>query len=298
MENESKNERKNMVIDENTQRPYYIDPEAFDMEKVLSSDSPIKEFKKLKGRNLVHCVQEDGKEHIIPVDQYIQLFYDKMEMNPDIKVDFGKRTRDKVMIFPFQNKIIYIDGITGKIKKSLPIDSNLIYDKNKENDKNHENKEDKENDLEIDSRLNPAVLSILDAYKEAQNDYVNATGDIDIIYDFETKSEKFLNNISNHELARKMNKYYESEKEYVKESNLENEISKKVGYANTVDKIKSFFGKQKNKFANSNKKTDNSFKDKRNKFLKKYSESDNEKQSFSKNVKEEKNNDKFEDFER
>ena len=174
--------------------------------EVLESESPITEFKKVSGKNEVSCSLKDGEDYTVPVDQYLQLFYDKIEMHPEEEVDFGRK--NKVVVLPFQNRIIYIDGKTGKIKKNLPITSNLKYYKTDSVNGKH---------IEFSEKLNPAILSILSDDLAAQNDYVNATGNIDIIYNFDEKSDKITDNMSNKNLAKIMNNYYKSEKEYIKE---------------------------------------------------------------------------------
>lgn len=210
--------------------------ERINKEELLGSKSPIKEFKKVPGISQVSCLLEDGTEHEIPTDSTLQLFFDKMEMNPETKVDFGGLIRDKVVVLPFQNKILYIDGVTGKQKKTLSIDSSLIYS---------ETDSITGKVKEFNSKLNPAILSILADDKVAQNDYINATGNIDIIYDFEEKADKIRQNMANKKIAKKMNEYYKSEKEYVQELQLEKELSKKIGYLNMLDKMQTSIVKAK-----------------------------------------------------
>lgn len=204
------------------------------IEHLLSSDSPIVEFKKIGSNNYVRCTLESGVSYAVPVDHTLQLFYDKMERFPDVVVDFGQEMKNRVEILPYQNKISYIDGRTGKEIKSMPIDTNLIYVKTDSKTGNN---------IHFDSRLNPAILSILSENLTAQNDYINATGNIDIIYNFEEKSNKLSENLSNKNLSKEMNKYYKSEKDYVKELQLERQLSSKIGYAGIIDKIQSNFEK-------------------------------------------------------
>lgn len=197
-------------------------------EELLSSPSPITEFKKIPGRNDVICSLLDGTSHVIPVEHTLQLFFDKMELHPDIVIDFGKERKNRVEILPYQNKVVYIDGNTNQVIRSIPIDSNLIYERTDSIKNNH---------VQIDSRLNPAILAILDKDLIAQKSYINANGNIDIVYNFEQKSDKISENISNKKLVKTMNNYYKFEQEYAKEKEVENSISKKVGYVNMMDKI-------------------------------------------------------------
>ena len=217
-------------------------------EELLSSPSPITEFKKVPGRNDVVCSLLDGTSYVIPVNHTLQLFFDKMEMHPDTVVDFGKERKNRVEILPYQNKIVYIDGNTNKVIRSLPIDSNLLYTKTDSITNNH---------IQIDSRLNPAILSILDKDLMAQKSYMNADGNIDIVYNFEQKSDKSKENFSNKKLVKAMNDYYKSEQKYAKEKETENSISQKIGYVNMLDKIQSNLTSSKSKSKEDSSKDDN-----------------------------------------
>lgn len=216
-------------------------------EDILGSNSPITEFKKVSCNDKMFCTLEDGTKRVVSIDSGLQLFYDKMEMNPETKVDFGRQIKDKIVVLPFQNKILYIDGVTGKQKKTLPIDSNLIYS---------ETDSITGKIKEFNAKLNPAILSILADDKIAQNDYINATGNIDIIYDFEEKSDKIKQNKANKKIAKRMNEYYKSEKEYVQELQVERELSKKIGYVNMLDKMQTSFEKMKENRENEKNKND------------------------------------------
>lgn len=200
------------------------------MEELLFSPSPITEFKKVPSKNSIICSLEDGTRHIIPVDCSLQLYYDKMKMHPNVQVDFGKDTRNLVEILPYQNKVVYRNGTTGEIIKSLCLADNLIFTKTDSIKGSYVN---------YDSRLNPAVLAILDDNASEQNDYINATGNINIIYNFEEKSEKKRENSKNKNLAKTMNNYYKSEKKYAQELELQNKLSQKIGYVNMLDKVSS-----------------------------------------------------------
>ena len=229
------------------------------IEDLLRSNSPITEFKKVSDENKISCSLKDGTSYTIPVNNTLQLFFDKMEMHPETEVELGGRIKDKILILPFQNRIVYIDGKTGKEKKSLSIDSNLVYFET-----------DSITGQPFNRRLNPVILSILRENKVAQNDYINATGNIDIIYDFEEKSEKKKQNRANKKIAKIMNEYYKSEKEYVGELKLQNELSKKVGYVNMLDKVQSSLTKEKEHIDNSTSEYVSSIQQKREEMLKKY----------------------------
>ena len=205
-----------------------------ELELLYDKDSPITSFKKVPGKNDITCSLEDGTTRVIPVDESLQLFYDKMEMHPEVEVDFGKQKKDRVEILPFQNKIAYINGETGEVIKSLPLKGNLIYQKTDSITGAH---------VQFDSRLNPAVLAVLADNLSAQNDYAKGTGNIDIIYNFDEKSEKKLENMSNKSLAKTMNNYYKSEKEYAEELRLNN--LQKVGYVDIFDKIQTSIQEKK-----------------------------------------------------
>lgn len=235
------------------------------IENLLKSDVPITVFKKVEidGENMIKCVLKDGTDYNLPVNSNLQLFFDKIESHPEIKVDFGQEVKDKIVVLPFQNRIIHIEGMTGKWKKSLPIDSNLMCEATDSITGEHIG----------DSRLNPAILALLSDNKTLQNDYINGTGNIEIIYDFEAKSEKMKENISNRKIAKQMNEYYQSEKIYAEDKKFENELSKKVGYASTLEKIKTSLNDEKKSIEDSNIEYTNTMKQRREKLLKEYSAS-------------------------
>lgn len=197
-------------------------------DEILKSSSPITEFKEIPGTNNIRCTLQDGATYVVPVDHTLQSYFDKMEEHPEIDVDFGKNCRDMIEILPFQNKIVLKQRMTGKLLKSLDIDSNLLF-------RGTHSITGKENDW----RLNPAVLAMLEDYPSLRKEYVEATGNINIIYNFAAKAEKSSENRANKHIAKEMNKYYYSEKEYVAEQKAENQMSQKIGYVNMLDKIKS-----------------------------------------------------------
>lgn len=208
------------------------------IETLLSNPSPITEFKKIPNRNDVLCSLQDGTRHVLPVNNALQLFFDKMEMFPNISVDFGKVKKNKVEILPFQNKIVYIDGTTNKIIKSFPLDASLIFS---------ETDTINPSNTTIDERLNPAVLSILSSNLMDQDSYINGTGRISISYNFKPADNPPTPKSLRKKLSKLMNKYYKSEREYVKSKHLEHNLSEKIGHANFWDKLKNKFRPQKTK---------------------------------------------------
>lgn len=194
-------------------------------DEILKSSSPITEFKEIPGTNNIRCTLQDGATYNVPVDSTLQSYFDKMEEHPEIDVDFGENCRDMIEILPFQNKIVLKQRMTGKVLKSLDIDSSLLSITERE--------------VPYSSKLNPAVLTLLKDNPALLKEYVEPTGNINIIYNFAAKAEKSSENRSNKHIAKEMNKYYHSEKEYVAEQKAENQMSQKIGYVNMLDKIKS-----------------------------------------------------------
>ncbi len=254
---------------DSTSYKQYLETHVKDVEdrkkirSLLESESAITEFKKLADKNRVVCSLEDGTREIIPVNETLELFFDKMEKHPEVDVDFGKEQKNRVEILPFQNRIAYIDGTTNRVIKSLPLDCNLIYSATDSITGNNVN---------VDSRLNPAVLSLLDSDLAAQKDYINGDGNlINIIYNFEIKSDNMRENIANKNLAKTMNKYYKSEKQYYEKYHSNSSISQKVGYVNMLDKIQSSFNKEERQTSQQNKLPESkiiSFQQRREAFLK------------------------------
>lgn len=199
-------------------------------DEILESSAPITEFKQMPESNEVKCTLQDGTTHVVPVDSRLQSYFDKMEEHPEIDVDFGENCRDMIEILPFQNKIVLKQRMTGKVLKSLEIDSSLLF-------RETDSKTGRE--ISYNSKLNPAVLTLLKDNPALQKEYVEATGNINIIYNFVAKAEKFSENHANKRIAKEMNKYYHSEKEYAAEQKAENQMSQKIGYVNMLDKIKS-----------------------------------------------------------
>lgn len=223
-------------------------------DKLLDSSSPITVFKKSRNGE-VYCELEDGTYYTVPVDCTLQLYFDKIAMHPEVDVDFGK-VKNTVEVLPYQNRIVYRQAMTGKVLKSIDISSNIehLEQPTAENDKQ-----------EIDSRLNPAILELLKDDANAQNDYMNATGNLKVVYNFEAKTGSFSHNRSNKYIAKEMNKYYKSEIAYANEKRLQNEMSSKIGYVGIIDEIQTKVTKKVAPIIN--KPSNDSFDSRRAKFL-------------------------------
>ena len=218
-------------------------------DELLSNPSPITVFKKSHNGE-VYCELEDGTYYTIPVDCTLQLYFDKISMHPEVDVDFGK-VKNTVEVLPYQNRIVYRQAMTGKVLKSIDIESNMQLP-------NQEN---------IDPKLNPAILALLNDDEKAQNDYIDGDCDkLNIVYNFEAKTGSLSKNRSNKHIAKEMNKYYMSEQKYARELDLDHEMSSKLGYVGIIDEIHSKATKKGSSILN-NKKTNNSFETNRKNFV-------------------------------
>lgn len=217
-------------------------------DKLLGNPSPITVFKKSRNGE-VYCELEDGTYYTIPVDCTLQLYFDKISMHPEVDVDFGK-VKNTVEVLPYQNRIVYRQAMTGKVLKSIDIESNMQLP-------NQEN---------IDPKLNPAILALLNDDEKAQNDYIDGCNNLNIVYNFEAKTGSLSKNRSNKHIAKEMNKYYMSEQKYARELDLDHEMSSKLGYVGIIDEIHSKATKKGSSILN-NKKTNNSFETNRKNFV-------------------------------
>ena len=223
-------------------------------DKLLSSPSPITVFKKSHNGE-VYCELADGTYYTIPVDCTLQLYFDKIAMHPEVDVYFGN-VKNTVEVLPYQNKIVYVQAMTGKVLKSIDISSNLEFPEQSTYGDNQE---------KVDSRLNPAILALLKDDEKAKNDYMNATGNLKVVYNFEAKTGSFSHNRSNKHIAKEMNKYYKSEIDYSNEKNLQNRMVSKLGYVGIVDEIQSKIAKKVAPIVN--KSSNDSFDARRSNFL-------------------------------
>lgn len=215
------------------------------LERVLSSDYNIVSFRKVKDKNYVSCLLEDGHREIVPVDQSLQLIIDKLDLSP-YDISEVSDVKDKVEICPYQNKVYLVEGLTGRTKKILDIDKNLSYEK-------------KGAQANFDSRLNPVVLAALSGNSRAQSAYANNEDGVKVVYNYEVKSNNIIKNLMNKRIVRKMNQYYKSENAFSKVFSEGKNAPKKIGFAGLLDRIQTNLSKRFKKTANKSDKTNSGY---------------------------------------
>ena len=196
--------------------------------EILSSDQDIVKLKKDYGRKTVSVVMSDGDEYRVMPDQYLQLYYDKVEQQNKRQ---AKVERTRIEVVPYQNKVAYYNADTKEFLGEALIDMSMDYTLYDDVTGNKE---------EYSKDLNPAIMTLLDGDKNMQKAYMQGNDNIEIVYDFNRKSSYKGENRRNRKVVKQMDKYCKSENEYMKKKGKIRE-SIKIGFAGLKDKIKALW---------------------------------------------------------